>query len=123
MLLQQEATFLIEFKGVAGTIHKAFHQEKTERSTTRRQKKPRMAYTLSTTTTTEALDFSIPYSRHNQYKYLHWFSNMLKYYICRKSHLYRHYKKNQSLDAYSVFSYFHKLMKATMQSDRLQWLK
>jgi len=108
-------------------VHEAFHQETTERSTIRRRTKPRMVYTLfttaTTTTTTEALVFSIPYSHHNQYKQLHWFSNTLQYYICRKSHFYCHCKKIQSLDAYSVFSYFCKLGQATTQSDRRRWLK
>lgn len=64
----------------------------TERSTTRRRKKPKMAYTLFTTTT-EALVFSISYSHHNKQTY--WFSNMLQYYICRKSHFYGHYKETR----------------------------
>jgi hypothetical protein len=75
------------------------------------------------TVVTKSLDFFIPYSHHNKSKYLHWFPNTMKYYIHSKRYFSRHYKKNLSPDVYSTFSYFHKLVKATIMSYRLRWLK
>lgn len=71
----------------------------------------------------KALNLSIPCTCHDRSKYQQWFSNTLKYYISRKSHFYHRYKKNQSLDAYSAISCFHKLIKTTIKSERLCWLK
>jgi hypothetical protein len=44
------------------------------------------------TVVNKSLDFFIPYFCHNNWKYLNWFPNTLKYYIQSISHFYCHYK-------------------------------
>jgi hypothetical protein len=57
-------------------------------------------------------------------KFPHWYSLSLRYYITKKNYFYRCFKKKKKSDClYQKFSYYRKLVKVTIKSDRLRWLK
>jgi hypothetical protein len=50
----------------------------------------------------------------------HWFYKSLIYYIKRKNQFFKKYKSDYY---YNIFSYYHKVVKTTIKTDRLVWLK
>jgi hypothetical protein len=56
-------------------------------------------------------------------KFPHWYSNSLRSYIKKKNYYYRRFKTKKTDSLYHKFSYYRKLVKATIQSDRLSWLQ
>jgi hypothetical protein len=56
-------------------------------------------------------------------KFPHWFSSALRCYIWKKDYYYKRFKKKNSDYFYSKFSFYRELVKATIKSDRLTWLK
>jgi hypothetical protein len=53
----------------------------------------------------------------------HWYYGTLKYYIRKKNYFYRRYKKKGSQHSYSTFFYCCKLVKWTIKSNKLVFLK
>jgi hypothetical protein len=51
------------------------------------------------------------------------FSNTLKYYTVKKHYFHRYFKKKRSDCLYDKFALSRKLVKNTITSDRLRWLK
>jgi hypothetical protein len=70
-----------------------------------------------------AMDQAIPRGSIRKSKFPHWFSSALQYYIWKKDYYYRRFKKKNSDYFYSKFSFYRKLVKATIKSDRLRWLR
>ncbi|PNF36765.1 hypothetical protein B7P43_G11156, partial [Cryptotermes secundus] len=56
-------------------------------------------------------------------KFPHWFSYNLRHYITKKNDFHHRFKNNPSDYFYDRFSYYRKLVKNTIKSDRLRWLK
>jgi hypothetical protein len=71
----------------------------------------------------EAINLATLYIKSKNSTLPHWFSNSLKYYIKKKTQHFRRYKKSKYDHNYSVFSYYRKLAKTTIKTDRLSWLK
>ncbi|PNF20040.1 hypothetical protein B7P43_G05817 [Cryptotermes secundus] len=72
----------------------------------------------------DAMEHAIPRGIINtRMKFPHWYSSSLKYYIRKKNYFYRRFKKKKSDCLYQKFSYYRKLVKSTIKSDRLRWLK
>jgi hypothetical protein len=68
------------------------------------------------------MELAVPYKCIRKSKYPCWYSSTLKYYI-KKNTYFRRYKKNKSDMYYLYFALCRKLVKATIKSDRQQWLK
>jgi hypothetical protein len=58
-----------------------------------------------------------------KHKYRPWFSGKLKAYIKKKNYFYRCYKKFKTDCFYYKFSFYWKLVKTTIETDRFHWLK
>jgi hypothetical protein len=71
----------------------------------------------------EAVNFAISYIKSKNSTFPLWSSNSLKYYIKKKSQHFRRYKKSKCDHHYNVFFYCHKLVKITVKTIRLRWLK
>jgi capsular polysaccharide biosynthesis protein len=56
-------------------------------------------------------------------KYPSWFSATQKYYIRKKNYYHERFKKKNMEHFYNQFSKYRKLVKTTIKSDRLVWLK
>jgi hypothetical protein len=56
-------------------------------------------------------------------KFPHWYSSSLKYYIRKKNYFYRRLKKKKSDCLYQILSFYRKIVKATIKSDRFRWFK
>jgi hypothetical protein len=72
---------------------------------------------------TLAIAMSVPTGCTNRCKFPVWFSSKLKSYMRKKNYFYRHFKKYKSNYFYDKFSSYRGLVKATIRSDKLQWLK
>jgi hypothetical protein len=72
---------------------------------------------------TQALDLAVPSGHIKKHKYSAWFSGKLKTYIKKKNYFHRRYKKYKAACFYDKFSYYRKLVKATVKTDRFRWLK
>ena len=72
---------------------------------------------------THAINVAIPTGTISKHKYPVWFSGRLKAYIRKKNYFYRRYKKLKTDCLYENFSYYRKLVKSTIKSDRSRWLK
>ncbi|PNF21153.1 hypothetical protein B7P43_G05118, partial [Cryptotermes secundus] len=70
-----------------------------------------------------AMEQAIPCGYRYKSKYPHWFSYTLRYYITKKNYFHCRFKKNPSDYFYDRFTYHRKLVKNTIKSDRLRWLK
>jgi hypothetical protein len=70
-----------------------------------------------------AIDQAIPHGFIRKSKFPHLFSSALRYNIWKKDYYYRRLKKKNSDYFYNKFSFYRKLVKATIKSDRLRWLK
>ncbi|PNF41595.1 hypothetical protein B7P43_G11563 [Cryptotermes secundus] len=70
-----------------------------------------------------AMEQVIPCGYRYKSKYPHWFSYTLRYYITKKNCFHRRFKKKPSDCFYGRFAYYRKLVKNTIKSDRLRWLK
>jgi hypothetical protein len=81
------------------------------------------AVTSLNTVVLNAIDQAIPHGLIRKSKFPHWFSSALRYNIRKKDYYYRRFKKKNSDYFYNKFSFYHKLVKATIKSDRLRWLK
>jgi hypothetical protein len=66
-----------------------------------------------------AMDQAIPCGFIRQSKFPHWFLSALRYYIWKKDYYYRCFKKKNSIYFHSKFSFYCKLVKAAIKSDRL----
>jgi hypothetical protein len=71
----------------------------------------------------EAIKLAIPHRKSKNSTFPHWFSDSLKYCIKKKNQRFRKYRKSKSDRNYSVFSYYRKLVKPTIKTDKLRWLK
>jgi hypothetical protein len=76
-----------------------------------------------TVAVTHAIAMSVPTGCTNRCKFPVWFSSELKSYIRKKNYFYRRCKKYKSNYFYDKFSSYRGLVKATIRSDKLQWLK
>jgi hypothetical protein len=56
-------------------------------------------------------------------KFPPWFAYTLRYYIAKKSYFHRRFKKKPSDYFYDRFAFYRKLVKNTIKSGRLMWLK
>ncbi|PNF43033.1 hypothetical protein B7P43_G08782 [Cryptotermes secundus] len=71
----------------------------------------------------DAMEQAIPRGFITKSKFPHWFSSSLRYYIRKKNYFYRRFKKHKSASLYDTFSFYRKLVKATIKIDRLRWLE
>jgi hypothetical protein len=71
----------------------------------------------------QAIDLAVPYGYVKKHKYPAWFSGKLKAYIKKKNYFYRRYKKHKAGRFYDRFSFYRKLVKTTIKTDRFRWLK
>jgi hypothetical protein len=71
----------------------------------------------------DAMEQAIPRIHISKSKFPHWFSGSLKFYIKKKNYFYRRYRKHKSASFYDAFSFYRKLVKATIKVDRLRWLE
>jgi hypothetical protein len=76
-----------------------------------------------TVAVTHAIEKAVPTGCIKRCKFPVWFSNELKSYIRKKNYFYRRFKKYKSNYFYDKFSAYRRLVKATIKSDKLQWLK
>jgi hypothetical protein len=70
-----------------------------------------------------AMDQAISRGSIRKSKFPHWFSSDLRHYIWKKDYYYRRFKKKNSDYFYNKFSFCRKLVKATIKSERIRWLK
>jgi hypothetical protein len=80
------------------------------------------AVTSLNTAVLNAIDQAIPHGFIRKSKFPHWSSSALRHNIRKKDYYYRRFKKNSDY-FYNKFSFYRKLVKATIKSDRLRWLK
>jgi hypothetical protein len=52
-----------------------------------------------------------------------WFSHTIRYYIAKENYFHHRFKKKPSDCLYYRFALYRKLVKGTIKSDRLRWLK
>jgi hypothetical protein len=71
----------------------------------------------------EAMNLSIPHIKSKNSTFRCWSSNSLKYYITKKNQHFIKYKKSKSDHNCDVSSCYRKLVKITIKTDRLRWLK
>jgi hypothetical protein len=76
-----------------------------------------------TATVRKAINLAIPYVRPKNSAFPPWFSNLLKLYINKKNQYFRKYKKSKFDQHYSAFTYYRKLVKTTIKTDRPRWLQ
>jgi hypothetical protein len=69
------------------------------------------------------MDESIPCGFIRKTKYPSWFSAPVRYYIHKKIIIIKDLKRKTLATFYNQFSKYHKLVKTTIKSDRLAWLK
>jgi hypothetical protein len=74
-------------------------------------------------TVRKAINLAIPYVRPKNFAFPPWFSSLLKFYIKKKNRYFRKYKKSKFDNHYSAFTYYRKLVKTTIKTDRLRWLQ
>jgi hypothetical protein len=72
---------------------------------------------------TPAIAMSVPNGCTNRCKFPVWFSSELKSYLRKRNYFYRHFKKYKSNYFYDKLSSYRRLVKATIRSDKIQWLK
>jgi hypothetical protein len=70
-----------------------------------------------------AMDQAVPRGFIRKSKFPHCFSSSLRYYIWKNDYYYRRFKKKNFNYFYNKFSFYRKLVEATIKSDRLRWLK
>jgi hypothetical protein len=70
----------------------------------------------------DAMERAIPRGYSCKSKFPHWFSHTLRYYIAKKNYFHRRFKKKPNDYFYDRFSFYRKLVKNTIKSDRLMWL-
>jgi hypothetical protein len=68
------------------------------------------------------INLSVLNGRFSTNKYPAWFSSGLKTYIKNKNYIYRRYKKLKADCFYHKLSFYRKLVKTTIKSDRTRWL-
>jgi hypothetical protein len=71
----------------------------------------------------KAMNLAIPYVRPKNSSFPPWFSKLLKFYIKKNNQYFRKYKKSKFDHHYNAFTYYRKLVKTTIKTDRLRWLK
>jgi hypothetical protein len=71
----------------------------------------------------DAMEQAIPCGYSRKSRFPPWFSYTLRHYIAKKDYFHRRYKKNPSGYFYDKFAFYRKLVKRTIKSDRLGWLK
>jgi hypothetical protein len=71
----------------------------------------------------DAMDQAIPCGYITKSKFPRWFTSSLRYYIRKKNYFYRRIKKHKSASQYDAFSFYRKLVKATIRVDRIRWLE
>jgi hypothetical protein len=67
----------------------------------------------------DAMEQAIPRGYSCKSKFPPWFSYILRYYIAKKNYFHRRFKKKPSDYFYDRFTFYRKLIKNTMKSDRL----
>jgi hypothetical protein len=70
-----------------------------------------------------AMEQAIPRGYRCKSKFPPWFPYTLRYYIIKKNYLHLRFKKKPSDYFYDKFAFYRKLVKNTIKSDRLGWLK
>lgn len=70
----------------------------------------------------KAINLAVPIGRVSKHKYPAWFSSRLKTYINKKNYFHRRYKQFKTDCFYDKFSFYRKLVKSTLKSDRSRWL-
>jgi hypothetical protein len=70
-----------------------------------------------------AMKQAIPRSYSRKSKFPAWFSHTLRHYLAKKNYFHRRFKKKLSDYFYDRFVLYRKLVKSTIKSDRLRWLK
>jgi hypothetical protein len=76
-----------------------------------------------TASVSEAINKAIPFVKPKNSTFPHWFPKSLKKLHQEKNQFFKKYKKSKSDYYYSIFSYYHKLVKITIKADRFDWLK
>jgi hypothetical protein len=71
----------------------------------------------------EAINDVIPSVKPRSSSFPHWFSKSLVYCIKKKNQFFKKYERSKSDYYCSIFSYYRKLIKTTIETDRLVWLK
>jgi hypothetical protein len=69
----------------------------------------------------DAMEQAIPRGFTCNFKFPYWFSGSLKYYIKKKNYFYRGFKKHKSGSLHDQLSFYRKLVKSTIEVDRLRW--
>jgi hypothetical protein len=72
---------------------------------------------------TQAIDLTVPSGHIKKHTYPTRFFGKLKAYIIKKNDFHRRYKKHKADCFYDKCSYYQKLVKATVKTDRFRWLK
>jgi hypothetical protein len=75
------------------------------------------------TAVTQAINSAVPSGRITRHKYPIWFSGRLRAYVKKKNYYYRRYKKHKTDYFYDRFSFYRKLVKRTIKSDRFHLLQ
>ncbi|PNF19791.1 hypothetical protein B7P43_G14658 [Cryptotermes secundus] len=70
----------------------------------------------------QAINLAVPSGWVKKRKYPIWFSGRLIAYVKRKNYFYRRYKKHKTDRLYDRFSFYRKLVKRTIKSDKHLWL-
>jgi hypothetical protein len=70
-----------------------------------------------------AMEHAIPRGYSRKSKFPPWSSHTLRHYIAKKNYIHRRFKKKPSDYFYERFGLYRKLVKSTIKSDRLRWLK
>jgi hypothetical protein len=69
------------------------------------------------------MDLAIPFGLTRNNEYLSWFTGRLKFCVTKNKLFYRQFKKSKADYFFNKFSSYSKLMKATVKSNSLEWLK
>jgi hypothetical protein len=70
-----------------------------------------------------AMEQAIPRGYSCKSKFPPWFSHTLRHYIAKKNYFHRQFKKKPYDYFYERFALYRKLVKSTIKSDRVTWLK
>jgi hypothetical protein len=70
-----------------------------------------------------AMEQAIPHGYNCKSKFPPWFSHTLRHYSTKKNYFHRRLKKKPSDYFHDRFALYRKLVKSTIKSDRLRWLK
>jgi hypothetical protein len=70
-----------------------------------------------------AMEQAIPRGYNCKSKFPHWFLYTLRYCTAKRNYFHRRFKKKPSDYFYDRFAYYRKLVKNTIKTDRLRWLK